>query len=189
VSVSSADVRVLRETEIPGCLEIALPRFEDARGAFLKVSQRTGFEALGLPWAFTEQFVTRSARGVVRGLHLQTPPADMFKLVTCLAGAAFDVVVDLRVGSPAYGRHAIVELSGTLNTAVAIPAGCAHGFLAREDGTLLGYSCTAEYSPEHDTGIRWDSAGIDWPLTEEPVMSERDLGLPTLADFESPFRA
>ena len=175
------------ETVIPGVVELALPRFEDDRGWFLKVSQRSRFEALGLPWAFTEQYVTRSAAGVVRGLHLQTPPAEMFKLVTCLAGAALDVVVDLRVGSPAYGQHALVELSGATNVAVAIPAGCAHGFLARENNTLLGYHCTAEYSPADDTGVLWNSAGIEWPLTGEPILSARDLALPALADFDSPF--
>jgi dTDP-4-dehydrorhamnose 3,5-epimerase len=179
---------ILRETEIPGCVELQLRRTEDARGSFIKTSQKSAFEALGLPWAYTEQYVTGSARGVVRGLHFQTPPADMFKLVTCLAGAAFDVVVDLRVGSPAYGRHIVVELDARRGNAVAMPSGCAHGFYAREDGTLLGYSCTAEYSPEHDSGILWSSAGIDWPLEGEPLQSERDLTFPELADFDSPFR-
>jgi dTDP-4-dehydrorhamnose 3,5-epimerase len=179
---------VARETEIPGCVELALRRSQDARGTFLKTTQRSALEPLGLPWAFAEQYVTRSRRGVVRGLHFQTPPADMFKLVTCLGGAAYDVVVDLRVGSPAYGRHVAIELDEAAGNAVAIPSGCAHGFLARADDTLLGYSCTAEYSPEHDTGVRWDSAGIDWPLDGEPLLSPRDESFVALTDFESPFR-
>ena len=187
-SQRATTIAVSRELAIPGVLELALPRFTDDRGTLVKTFQRSHFEQLGLPGEFTEQFHSRSAAGVVRGLHFQTPPSDLYKVVTCITGEAYDVVVDLREGSPAFGEHVVVGLNEPDAIAVAIPPGCAHGFLARADDTVLGYWTTCEHDPAHDAGIRWDSAGIDWPLEGEPVVSERDRALPGLAQFDSPFR-
>ncbi len=178
----------LAETAIPGCAEITYRHFEDERGAFVKVFQASVFERHGLPGGYAEIFHSSSRRDVIRGLHFQTPPHDIGKLVTCVGGAAWDVVVDLRAGSPAFGRHATFELSADRATAVVVPLGCAHGFLARTDDAVVLYTATGEFSPEHDAGIRWDSAGIDWPLQgRDPIVSGRDAALPALADFDTPF--
>lgn len=184
----TSTIAVARELAIPGVLELALPRFTDDRGSLVKTFQRSHFEALGLPGEFTEQFHSRSSAGVVRGLHFQTPPSELYKVVTCITGQAYDVVVDLRAGSPTFGEHVVVGLNEPDAIAVAIPVGCAHGFLARTDDTVLGYWTTHEHDLAHDGGIRWDSAGIDWPLDREPTISDRDRALPGLAEFETPFR-
>lgn len=179
----------LRPTSIPGCVELDFREARDARGSFTKLFQASVFAALGLPVSYPELFHSTSARGVVRGLHFQTPPHDIGKLVSCVSGAAMDVVVDLRVGSPAFGSHATFELSGERANAVFVPCGCAHGFLSQRDGTVVLYATTGEFSPPHDAGIRWDSAGIDWPLDgRAPVVSARDAALPQLEEFNSPFR-
>lgn len=175
-------------TEIPDCRLLKLRRAEDERGTFGKIFQRSAFTGLGLEAEYVELFYSRSNRGVVRGLHFQEPPRALHKIVTCVHGEAWDVVVDLRLGSPAYGRHVAVGLSEASGLAVAVPVGCAHGFLAVTDDTTLVYLATDEHSPEHDSGVHWDSADILWPLDAEPVVSPRDAALPSLAAFSSPFR-
>jgi dTDP-4-dehydrorhamnose 3,5-epimerase len=177
----------LHETAIPGCFVATLPRFADDRGDFTKVVQRSLLRQLQLPADFAEQFYSRSHRDVIRGLHLQLPPHEHFKLVHCLTGSALDVVVDLRTRSATYGEHVAIGLSAERPEAICVPIGCAHGFLAHEDDTLLGYWTTSEHAPESDSGIRWDSAGIAWPLDGDPVVSPRDAALPALGDFDSPF--
>lgn len=172
---------------MPGCLEVAVPCFEDARGSLVKPVQRSAFADLGLPADFSETFFSRSARGVLRGLHFQTPPRALDKLVMCVSGEAFDVVLDLRKGSPTFGEHVVIGLSERRASAVLVPAGCAHGFLALAADTVLLYWVTEEHSGPHDAGIRWDSADIPWPLDEAPVVSPRDAALPALADYCSPF--
>lgn len=174
-------------TCIPGCIELELPRFDDDRGVLVKDFQLSAFEELCLPTTFVEQFHSRSRLGVVRGMHFQRPPHQFHKLVTCVAGAAWDVVLDLRAGSPTYGRHAVVGLSDVEANAVMVPSGCAHGFLSLAEGTILSYWVTAEHEPAHDDGIHWDSAGIAWPLEVEPIVSARDEALTRLSDFETPF--
>lgn len=174
-------------TSIPGCFELTLPRFEDDRGGLVKPVQHSVLLSLDLPAEFVEAFYSRSARGVVRGLHFQHPPRALNKLVTCVHGSAFDVVLDVRVGSPTFRKHAIIGLSAARANAVVVPAGCAHGFLALEDDTVLSYWVDQEHSAQHDAGVRWDSAGIDWPLITEPIVSPRDAQLPSLDDYQSPF--
>jgi dTDP-4-dehydrorhamnose 3,5-epimerase len=98
-----------------------------------------------------------------------------------------DVAVDLRMGSPTYGAHVTAELVAATGNGLYLPSGLAHGFTALTDDAILLYMQTSEHAPEHDTGIRWDSAGIDWPV-EDPLLSDRDAALPTLAAFDSPFR-
>jgi dTDP-4-dehydrorhamnose 3,5-epimerase len=175
------------ETAIAGVLELQLPRFADHRGFLVKPFQASVFERLGLPGRFDEQFCSTSGEGVVRGLHFQLPPRAYFKVVTCLAGAAWDVVLDVRAGSPTFGEHVTFELDPDRGNGVAVPPGCAHGFLATAPGTVLAYWATQEHSAEHDGGIRWDSAGIPWPLEGDPVLSPRDAQLPALRDFATPF--
>jgi len=174
-------------TAVAGCVVIRLTRSRDERGDFVKIHQRSVVEAAGLDAGVAEVFVSRSVRGAVRGLHFQLPPHDHAKTVTCLDGRAFDVVVDLRVGSPTFRQCVTFELDAAAPVAVHVPAGCAHGFQATADGTLMAYVVSTEHAPEHDTGVRWDSVGVAWPLSAA-VVSPRDGSFPALADFESPFR-
>jgi dTDP-4-dehydrorhamnose 3,5-epimerase len=172
----------LRDTAIPGCLLLAAPRRGDERGWFQKVFHHADFAAAGLNTSWREEYLSLSDRDVVRGMHFQLPPDDHEKVVTCVAGRVTDVVLDLRRDSPALGRHLTVELSGEEATSVYIPRGCAHGFVAREPGSILFYQVATEYSPERDTGIAWDSFGFDWNVAH-PVLSPRDQKHPRLADF------
>lgn len=177
----------ITETFIHGCLRLSFERHADDRGTFTKTFNRGAFRRAGLPDQFVEQFHTRSNAGVIRGLHFQEPPYELAKLVTCIDGLVYDVIVDLRVGSPTFGAHVGLDLSGDKDDAVLVPVGCAHGFFARTDSTV-SYLTTAEYVQSADAGIRWDSAGITWPDEQSPVISARDRGLPTLASYDSRFR-
>lgn len=177
----------LRPTAIPGCFEIQPRVFEDARGRFVKPYQRDAFARHGLQTAFAEEFYSRSRKGVVRGLHFQTPPEDHVKLVYCVQGRVFDAVVDLRVGSPAYGKACTFELDAERGNCLYIPRGLAHGFCALTDDATMVYMVSTAHAPQHDSGILWNSAGIDWPVAE-PLLSERDAGFVPLSRFASPFR-
>lgn len=174
------------DTGIPGLRRLVCRSFRDERGVFVKTFHRGIFEEAGLEHAIAEEFYSATARGVVRGMHFQVPPHDHTKLVYCAAGRVMDVVVDLRRGSPTYGRWHAEELSAAIPAALFIPQGLAHGFQSLEDGSLLFYSVSTVHHPESDRGIRWDSFGFTWP---EPVtgVSDRDRGHPALAGWESPF--
>ncbi len=173
-------------TSLRGCLEIRPRLLDDERGRFVKVFHQAAFASAGLATEFVEEYYSVSRRGVIRGLHFQHPPRDHAKLVYCVAGRVQDAVVDLRVGSPTEGRHALVELSAETGNMVYIPSGLAHGFCVLSDSATLVYKVTSVHSPEHDAGIRWDSAGIPWAVTA-PILSERDRQHPGLAGFASPF--
>jgi dTDP-4-dehydrorhamnose 3,5-epimerase len=177
---------IIEPTSLAGCVRVVPRVVGDERGAFVKTFQASVFEALGLATSWREVFYSRSARGVVRGLHFQLPPADQDKLVVCTSGRVLDVVVDLRRDSPTFGDHESVELDDRSWTMLYLPSGFAHGFAALTDDAVMAYSVSAEYAPERDTGIHWASAGIPWPF-ESPVVSARDAALPALADFDSPF--
>lgn len=174
------------DSGIPGCVTIRFPRFADERGLLAKVFQSSGFLGVGVDLRVDEVFVSRSGRGVARGLHFQIPPHAVVKVVACLDGAILDAVVDLRRGSPTFGEHRLFELSGEGDRAVVVPEGCAHGFLALGDGALVAYLQQGEFDAAHDAGIHLASAGIAWP-DPDPVLSARDRSLPALADFDSPF--
>lgn len=175
------------ELSLPGCYEIIPTVFKDNRGLFVKTYHEEIFAAQGLNTSFREEFYSISLQGVLRGLHFQLPPKDLIKMVYAVHGAACDVLVDLRVGSPTYGEHAICELSAEKANMVYIPSGIAHGFYARTPQVTMMYKVSAVYSPEHDTGILWNSLNIPWP-DSAPLVSGRDGALPSFADFESPFR-
>lgn len=175
------------ECPIPGVVLVKPVIYEDARGSFVKSYHRGRFrEALGVDPRFVEEFHTTSKKGVLRGMHFQVPPADHDKFVTCLAGAIWDVVLDLRAGSPSYGKSHGVELTGGNRLGIFIPAGVAHGFLTLHDQSLVLYRTTHAHAPECDTGVRWNSFGFDWGV-ENPITSEKDAKLPAMADFKSPF--
>lgn len=172
---------------IPGCGVIALDRRGDDRGDFCKLFQQSKWQALGLSWQVREQYVSTSHEGVMRGMHFQLPPYEHHKAVSCLRGSAQDVVLDLRVQSPTFGRFAVFELRAEEPVIVVVPRGCAHGFYARADFTVMSYWVETEHAPAYDAGVRWDSFGHAWP-TSAPLLSPRDLALPELSTFRSPFR-
>ncbi len=177
----------VRSTVLSGCVELHPSVHHDERGTFVKLFQASSFEALGLAGDWKELFYSVTARGVVRGLHFQVPPADQTKLVSCLSGEVFDVVVDVRCGSPSYGGFHVSRLNGTDGTSVLVPSGFAHGFAALTDGAVVVYAVTSEHDPKHDNGLRWDSVpGIPWPF-ETPTVSARDAELPLFDRFVSPF--
>lgn len=178
-------MEILR-TPLDGCVEIRPPVRADDRGAFVKPFHRETFAANGLPVEWAEVFWSTSRRGVVRGFHFQRPPDDHAKLVFCVHGEVHDVALDLRRGSSSYGRTASVTLSRVAGNGLLIPAGFGHAFQALTDDATLVYLVTSVHSPENDAGVRWDSAGLDWPLPVTGV-SPRDAALPRLDTLTTPF--
>ncbi len=176
-----------KQNKLSGCFEIQPKASDDVRGRFVKVFHAPTFTALGLETDFVEEFYSVSHRNVIRGMHFQLPPVNHVKLVFCLKGNALDVVVDLRVGSPTYGQFELFELNSAKANGIYIPSGMAHGFCALSESTIMLYKVSTVYYPAHDTGVRWDSLGIPWPVTEA-VLSERDQGFPRFCDFISPFK-
>ncbi len=165
---------------------LTMPRFDDNRGAFIKTFHDTTLKSAGIHFQLKESYFSISKKNVIRGMHFQLPPHQHAKIVFCPQGAILDVILDLRKDSPAYGMYEAAILSAENNKAFYIPEGCAHGFKSLTDDALTYYLVSSEYSKEHDTGIRFDSFGFDWDLTD-PILSERDLSFRELNDFQSPF--
>lgn len=176
----------LIQTPIAGCYEIQPKVLSDERGCFVKTFHRAEFAARGLQLDFDEEYYSVSRAGVIRGLHFQLPPMDHVKLVYCLSGSVFDAVLDLRIGSPSYGQSFSTELSASKGNGLYIPKGLAHGFAVTSESAILTYKVSTVYSPQHDAGILWNSANIDWPITD-PTLSNRDQSFAALSDFQSPF--
>ncbi|MBJ6727756.1 dTDP-4-dehydrorhamnose 3,5-epimerase family protein [Geomesophilobacter sediminis] len=176
----------LRQTSIPGCCELLPDRFRDDRGSFVKTFHHGLFTELGLNTDWREEYYSVSHPRVLRGLHFQLPPHDHEKLVYCSAGGVLDVVLDLRRDSPSYGRHELFELNAERANLLYLPKGVAHGFYVTDGPATMLYKVATVYAPAHDTGIRWDSAGIPWP-DADPVISQRDRSFAPLAEFVSPF--
>ena len=172
---------------IDGCFILKSKLFSDERGRFVKIFHAQDFLELGLNTVWREQYWSASRRGVIRGLHLQVPPSDHVKLVSCTSGAVWDVAVDLRRGSPTFGRHIAVELTAENGLHMYLPRGMAHGFLALSEEAVLHYNVETTHDPGCDRGIRWDSCGIPWPIQDRPILSARDMGLPPFRMEESPF--
>lgn len=173
-------------SKLAGCVALQPKAFSDARGRFVKVFHEGAFRELGLHTDFAEEYYSVSHRHVIRGLHFQTPPHDHVKLVYCVQGDVLDVVLDLRVGSPTFGQHATFHLSADAANSIYIPKGMAHGFCALSEQAIMVYKVSTVYAPHNDAGVRWDSAGIDWP-TSSPIVSARDAGFAGLGQFDSPF--
>jgi dTDP-4-dehydrorhamnose 3,5-epimerase len=173
-------------TDIPGCYVVQPRLLRDARGSFVKTFHAPRFAELGLRTDWKEEYYSSSTAGVVRGMHFQTPPADHAKLVFCLAGDVFDVVVDLRRGSPVFGQARGFSINAENGRGVYVPAGCAHGFASLAAESVMYYKVTSVHAPDNDAGIAWDSIGIDWPV-REAALSERDRQHPRLDAFETPF--
>lgn len=176
----------LIETTIPGCFELQPDVWRDHRGTFVKHFHEEQFRALGLETNFVEEFFTRSSAGVLRGLHFMAPPFDQVKMVTCVSGRVLDAAVDLRRGSPTFGKYVVRELDDERCNILYMDKGIAHGFYVLSGDAILHYQVSTMHSPRHDCGIRWNSVGIPWPVAE-PIVSNRDAALPAFDVFESPF--
>lgn len=178
-------------TAIPEVKLIRPKRFGDHRGFFAEVYNRRTFEAMGLHFDFVQDNHSRSAqRGTLRGLHYQSPPFAQTKLVRVLKGSILDVAVDIRQGSPTFGRHVAVELSAEGFEQLLVPRGFAHGFVTLEDDVEVLYKVDAYYSAAHDHGIAWNDPdlAIDWPVSPvECVLSAKDAAQPAFADLPAHF--
>jgi len=173
-----------RELAVPGAWELTPTLHTDARGLFFEWFTDAGFRGLtGHRFDVRQANCSVSARGVLRGLHFAQLPPGQAKYVTCVRGAVWDVVVDIRVGSPTYGRWDAVLLDDRDRRSVYLAAGLAHGFLALQDDSTVMYLCSAEYDPAREHTVRpTDPAiGIAWPDVGEPILSERDAAAPDLA--------
>jgi dTDP-4-dehydrorhamnose 3,5-epimerase len=172
---------------IPDVKLITARRMGDARGFFSETYSRRRFAEAGLVADFVQDnFSLSRPRGTVRGLHFQRAPFAQAKLVRVLRGAIYDVAVDIRPGSPSYGRHVAVELSADTGSAVLIPEGFAHGFCTLLPDTEVFYKVNRDYAPKHEGGILWNdpALGIDWPVeADAAVLSDRDRAWPRLADL------
>jgi dTDP-4-dehydrorhamnose 3,5-epimerase len=178
-------------TAIPEVKEIRPVRHRDARGFFSEIFRESLLREHGIDVPFVQENHSLSVdRGVVRGLHFQTPPAGQAKLVRAAAGSLLDVALDIRRGSPTYGKHVAVVLSAAEGNQLFVPEGFAHGFCTLEPNTELVYKVSRYYSAEHDRGVMWNdpTIGIDWPISEaEAVLSDKDTRQPTLADLPAHF--
>lgn len=173
-------------TPIPGLLSVDPLVRDDARGNFAKLLHHDYFETHAMSCNCAESYISSSKKNVLRGMHFQNPPHDHEKVVYCIGGAVLDVVLDLRKDSPTFGKSFSRQLDGLSNQGMYIPKGCAHGFLTLSENALMLYYVSTTYSPEHDSGIHWNSFGYDWPVGN-PLISDRDETFIGLSDFVSPF--
>ncbi len=173
-------------TSING-LKILEPKvFEDIRGKFIKTFTNDFFKENGLDIDIQESYYSISHKDVIRGMHFQTPPYDHIKLVYVPYGSVLDVVLDIRKGSPTYGKYFSTKLSNENGKVLIIPKGFAHGFKSLEDNTNVTYMQTTCYAPNNDDGIKYDSFGFDWDCNNFQI-SERDLSFKLFDEFETVF--
>ena len=176
---------------IPEVKVLSAKKHGDARGFFSETYSKSVFARLGIDLEFVQDNQSLSAdRFTVRGLHYQTPPFAQDKLVRVLRGSIYDVAVDIRRGSPTYGRWVGAEISAALWNQILVPVGFAHGFCTLEPDTEVVYKVSAPYAPECDRGLRWNDPafGVDWPADESAaVLSDKDRRAPGFEGFESPF--
>src|SRR5580658_239921 len=173
----------ITETDLPGCLLIEPRVFADARGSFFESWNQAVYAQAGLDLSFVQGNVSVSQRGVLRGLHYQWPNPQG-KLVSVLEGEVYDVAVDIRRGSPHFGRWTAAILSAENHRQLWIPEGFAHGFVTLSERAVFAYQCTALYDRVADAGIRWNDArlAIDWPVVE-PLLSDKDAIAPFIEDI------
>lgn len=181
----------IAQTDLPGVLILTPRRFADARGFFSESWNQRVMEEAGIEIAFVQDNHSLSRDvGTVRGLHFQSPPHAQAKLVRCGSGALYDVAVDVRRGSPSYGKWVGVELSSDNGRQLLIPAGFLHGFVTREPDTEVIYKCSDFYAPECDGAVRFDDPdlGIDWGIeASAAVLSDKDRAAQSFAAFDTPF--
>lgn len=163
-------------------------RYRDQRGFFGETYNFRTYKEYGIPCEFVQDNHSVSIDiGTLRGLHFQAPPSGQGKLIRCGRGAIFDVALDIRIGSPTYGKWQGYELTAENGYQLFVPIGFAHGFVTLRSDSEIIYKCTDYYSPETEGAVRWDSCGIEWRLSGDPILSEKDACAPALADLESPF--
>jgi len=178
------------KAEIPEVLIVKPKVFSDDRGFFLEFYKESDFKSAGIDERFVQDNHSKSVKGVLRGLHYQLNPKAQGKLVRCIKGKIFDVAVDIRKGSPTFGKYIAVELSEENKLMLWIPRGFAHGFLTlSEEAEIIYKVSSSEYSPEYDRSIRWNDPdiNIDWPISGEPILSEKDQKAPLLKNAEINF--
>ena len=172
------------------CILIKPNRHGDHRGFFAETYSRKKYLEYGIDVEFVQDNHSISKElGTLRGLHFQAPPHAQAKLVRCGRGALFDVAVDIRRGSPNYGKWEGYELTAENGYQLYVPIGFAHGFMTLEQESEIVYKCTDYYAPETEKSISWKDPDIKicWPKLDKPILSEKDAGAPILEDFESPF--
>ncbi len=183
---------IYKETEIPGVWLLEPNVFEDARGYFMEAYKQTEFETTIGPVRFIQDNESCSTRGVLRGLHYQMAPYSQAKLVRVIRGNVLDVAVDLRAGSPTFGNHVAVELTGRNKRQLFIPRGFAHGFHVLSDEAVFTYKVDNPYTPTHERSIRFDdpAIGIDWGISDPALvnLSAKDKQAPLLKDAELNFK-
>jgi len=163
-------------------------RHLDHRGFFGETYSRSRYAELGIDVEFVQDNHSLShAVGTLRGLHFQSPPFAQGKLVRCGRGAIFDVAVDIRCGSPTYGRWEGYALTSENGHQLYVPVGFAHGFVTLAPNSEIIYKCSDYYAPKAEGAVRWDSCGVDWPVSVDLTISDKDAIAPALADFVSPF--
>ncbi len=177
------------ETGIPGLLVVEPQVFADERGWFFEAHNAAKFSALGIEPGVTQINHSSSKRGVLRGLHFQAPPHDQTKLVRCVRGSLFDVAVDIRAGSPTYGKWFGLELSAENKKMLFVPSGFAHGFYAVTDCEMIYLCGNAGYDKASEGGLVYGDpdVGIAWPFVGAPLVIARDASFPKLKDLRTPF--
>lgn len=171
--------------EIPEIILIEPIFFKDERGFFSEIYKKPLFLKENIP-EFVQDNLSKSKKNVLRGLHYQKNKFSQGKLITVFEGIIFDVAVDIRIGSPTYGKSISKKLSSDNLQLLYIPEGFAHGFCVLSDYALFSYKVTNVYKPENEKGIRWDDIGINWPISN-PILSDRDKKLPKLKDADIDF--
>lgn len=176
------------QTELPGLLIIEPDVFRDERGYFCETYNQEKLSQLGFNQTFVQDNESMSSRGVLRGIHFQKPPFAQAKLVRVVSGSIIDFAVDLRKGSPTYGKYKAVKLDSQTKKMLYLPEGFGHGFLSLEDNTIFSYKCSNFYNKESESGILWsdEDLAIDWQI-DNPILSDKDKILGKLKDFDSPF--
>ncbi len=174
----------VESTSLPEVLLLTLDSYRDERGAFMELWRSSAYEDAGIPDHFVQDNLSVSRKNVLRGLHFQYPKGQA-KLVSIVQGRVFDVVVDIRRGSPRFGQWTGVELRSDRPQQLFIPEGFAHGFVSLEERTCFHYKCSSLYAPECEHSIRWDDAeiGISWPV-QSPIISEKDAAAPYLVELD-----
>lgn len=175
-----------KKLDIPDVILITPEVFSDERGVFMEIYKKSAFEKAGIRKEFIQDNHSSSKKNVLRGLHYQISPKQQAKLVRCIKGEIFDVAVDIRKGSPSFGKWVAADLTEENKKIIFIPVGFAHGYLVLSEEAKVVYKVDEEYSREHERGIFWKDSTIkiEWPISASPILSEKDKKLPSLRDAE-----
>jgi len=178
----------INKTFIEDLLIIEPQLFKDERGFFYESYNKNNLDKIA-KIVFVQDNVSKSKKGVIRGLHFQNPPFEQYKLVKCISGSILDVAVDLRKKSKTYGKYYSVELSSKNNKQLLVPKGFAHGFQVLSESAIVNYKVDNYYNPKFDSGIIWNDKNllIDWKVDLKPILSLKDLKLMSFKDLKSPF--